>query len=237
MNDARCYAIFKNGKYVANTTSCEYTTDDITANWSVRAANEMGGLGEAAEAVAITATLSDGGMGTFCSATSCKAPEGLNIYTASVSDNTVTLNKVKDGIIPAGEGVVLGGEARTTYYMTPCEALEKLEGNSLKGTLERTLIENNNSFVLVYDKTEDVAYFKNFQNGAYIPAGKAYLDIPTAVQGAQLKVVINNGGTSGINSFNADGNDNGAYFTISGQKTMKPQRGLYIHNGKKIIIK
>lgn len=237
MSDARCYAIFKNGEYVANTISCEYTTDDMTATWTVRAANEMGGLGEAAEAVAITARLSAGGMGTFCSATSCKAPEGLNVYTASVSDNTVTLNKVSDGIIPAGEGVVLGGEASKTYYMTPCEAEKKLEGNSLKGTLERTLIENDYSFVLVYDQTEDVSYFKNFQNGAYIPVGKAYLEIPTAVQGAQLKVVINNGGTNGINSFNAYGNDNGAYFTISGQKTMKPQRGLYIHNGKKIIIK
>ena len=236
IDNARCYAIFKNGEYIDNTTSCEYPADDITANWSVRAANEMGGLGEAAEAVAITAKLSAGGMGTFCSATSCKAPEGLNVYTASVSENTVTLNKVNNGIIPAGEGVVLGGEASKTYYMTPCEAQGKLEGNSLKGTMERTLIENDYSFVLVYDKTEDVSYFKNFKNGAYIPAGKAYLEIPTALQGAQLKVVIN-GGTNGINSFNADGNDEGAYFTISGQKTMKPQRGLYIHNGKKIIIK
>ena len=99
------------------------------------------------------------------------------------------------------------------------------------------MINNSYSFVLVYDKTEDVSYFKNFQNGAYIPAGKAYLEIPTAIQGAQLKVVINNGGTNGRNSFNADGNNEGAYVTISGQKTMKPQRGLYIHNGKKIIIK
>ena len=74
-------------------------------------------------------------MGTFCSGISCKAPEGLNVYTASVNDNTVMLNKVSDGIIPAGEGVVLGGEASKTYNMTPCETLAKFEGNSLKGTL------------------------------------------------------------------------------------------------------
>ena len=237
---ALCWAVCHNGSVAGFTTTNSYDLTEEKFNdgsWSVRAANEMGGLGEAAEAVAITATLSAGGMGTFCSATSCKAPEGLNVYTASVSNNnTVTLNKVNNGIIPAREGVVLGGEASKTYYMTPCEAQGKLEGNRLKGTMERTLIEDDYSFVLVYDKTEDVSYFKNFQNGAYIPAGKAYLKIPTAVQGAQLKVVINNG-TSGINSFNADGNNNGAYFTISGQKTMKPQRGLYIHNGKKIIIK
>lgn len=236
--DARCYAVFMNGKYVENTTSCEYATSE-DGLWSVRAANEMGGLGEESDKINVftQAKLSDGGMGTFCSGISCKAPEGLNVYTASVNDNTVILNKVSDGIIPAGEGVVLGGEASRTYYMTPCETLAKFEGNSLKGTLERTMINNNYSFVLVYDKTEDVSYFKNFQNGAYIPAGKAYLEIPTAMQSAQLKVVINNGGTNGINSFNTDGNVNKTYYTLNGQRTLNPQKGVYILNGKKMVIK
>lgn len=237
MTDARCYAIFKNGEYVANTTSCEYTTNDMTATWTVRAANEMGGLGEAAEAKAITAKLSAGGMGTFCSATGCKAPDGLDVYTASVSGNTVTLNKVSNGIIPAGEGVVLAGEASKTYYMTPCEAEGKLEGNSLKGTLDKTLIENSYSYVLVYDKAEAVSYFKNFQNGAYMPAGKAYLEIPAAAQNSILKVVINNGGTNGINTVGNDDAQTGDYYTLSGLKTLKPQKGIFIHNGKKIIMK
>lgn len=238
IDGARCYVVFQNGKYVANTTSCEYTTGE-NGQWSVCAANEMGGLGEESNKIAVLtqATLSAGGMGTFCSAVSCKAPEGLNVYTASVSENTVTLNKVTDGVIPAGEGVVLGGEANKTYDMTPCEAEGKLEGNSLKGTLERTLIDNSYSFVLVYDKTADESYFKIFQNGAYIPAGKAYLEIPTAAQAKALKVVINNGGTTGISEIGNAEAANGEYYTISGQKTMKPQHGLFIHNGKKIIIK
>lgn len=239
VEDARCYAIFMNGEYVANTTSCEYATT-INGTWTVRAANEMGGLGEESDAVNVMtqAKLSAGGMGTFCSGVSCKAPEELNVYTASVKDNVVTLNKVADGIIPAGEGVVLGGEANKTYEMTVCEANGTLDENQLKGTTERTLISNDYSFVLVYDKAEDASYFKNFQNGAYIPAGKAYLEIPAAMQGAKLKVVVNNGETNGINSVEADNmNSNGEYFTLSGQKTVKPQHGIYIHNGKKVIIK
>lgn len=240
VDGARCYVVLQNGKYVANTTANEYDVNGIDGQWSVRAANEMGGLGEESDKVAVlTQTkLSAGGMGTFCSGISCKAPEGLNVYTATVNDNTVTLNKVADGVIPAGEGVVLGGEANQTYDMTPCEATGKLEGNSLKGTLERTLIDNSYSFVLVYDNAEDVSYFKIFQNGAYIPAGKAYLEIPAATQNSVLKVVINNGGTNGISETmnNAEGKD-GVYYTVSGQKTMKPQHGLFIHNGKKIVIK
>ena len=40
-----CWAVCKNGRVVAFTTQPQYTVDDATATWSVRAANEMGGLG------------------------------------------------------------------------------------------------------------------------------------------------------------------------------------------------
>lgn len=48
------WVVFKNGKYVANVIEPEYAIDDATATWSVRAANEMGGLGEATVATVAT---------------------------------------------------------------------------------------------------------------------------------------------------------------------------------------
>ena len=45
-----CWVIFKNGVYVGNTTVPSYEVDDASATWSVRAANEMGGLSEATTA-------------------------------------------------------------------------------------------------------------------------------------------------------------------------------------------
>lgn len=45
-----CWAICKDGKVVDFTTSPAYTVGDTSAKWSVRAANEMGGLSEAVEA-------------------------------------------------------------------------------------------------------------------------------------------------------------------------------------------
>lgn len=49
-----CWAVIKNGEIVEFTTTPEYTVDDASATWSVRAANEMGGLGEATEATEAT---------------------------------------------------------------------------------------------------------------------------------------------------------------------------------------
>jgi hypothetical protein len=51
---ALLYAIVKNGKVVDFTLDNSYTVDDAEAIWAVRAANEMGGLGEAAEATITT---------------------------------------------------------------------------------------------------------------------------------------------------------------------------------------
>lgn len=53
-NYVLCWAVCKNGKVVSFTTEPTYTVDDATATWSVRAANEMGGLGEATTATEAT---------------------------------------------------------------------------------------------------------------------------------------------------------------------------------------
>lgn len=49
-----CWAVIKDGEIVDFTITPEYTVDDASATWSVRAANEMGGLGEATEATLAT---------------------------------------------------------------------------------------------------------------------------------------------------------------------------------------
>lgn len=190
-----------------------------------------------AQALGITSiTLSESGLGTFCNSKTVKMPEGLTAYTATVDNKAVTLTKVEDGIIPAGNGVVLSGEASKSYDIEVTTSDKtKLGSNELVGTIERTLIENDYSFVLVYDKNQAKSYFKNFKNGAYLPAGKAYLPIPTATQDAKFHIVID--GTSGINAIENGSKADKAYYTLDGQKTIAPQNGVYIHCGKKVVIK
>ena len=188
-----------------------------------------------AQALGITSiTLSESGLGTFCNSKTVKMPEGLTAYTATVDNKAVTLTKVEDGIIPAGNGVVLSGEASKSYDIEVTTSDKtKLGSNELVGTIDRTLIENDYSFVLVYDKNQAKSYFKNFKNGAYLPAGKAYLPIPTATQDAKFHIVID--GTSGINAIENGSKADKAYYTLDGQKTIAPQNGVYIHCGKVVI--
>ena len=53
-NYVLCWVVFKDGKFVTATTVNSYEVDDTSSTWTVRAANEMGGLGEATEASIVT---------------------------------------------------------------------------------------------------------------------------------------------------------------------------------------
>ena len=82
-------------------------------------------------------------------------------------------------------------------------------------------------------KIGDKVGFAVVNNGVVIPAGKAYLSVPAS---SPAKFFGLDGEATGINSVKTAKAD-GAYYTLEGVKTTKPVKGLYIHNGKKIVVK
>ena len=93
--------------------------------------------------------------------------------------------------------------------------------------------------------TDDYAYILNTDglfhpaNAGTIPAGKAYLlktDVPTSARSLSL---VFDDETTGINTvkgseFMVNGSE---FFDLQGRKVAQPTKGLYIVNGKKVIIK
>ena len=184
------------------------------------------------------AKLSAAGMGTFCAPSACKAPEGLSVYTAAEAGNVVTLSKVADGIVPAGQGVVLSGEAGVTYAMEAAKtAGTELAGNALKAAVSATTIENDNTYVLICN-SQNKGQFARLEKGETIPAGKAYMEIDdTQVAANYLSIAF--GTETAIKAIDAAkktvGDD--AYYSLQGKKIERPQHGAYIHNGKVYVIK
>ena len=58
-------------------------------------------------------------------------------------------------------------------------------------------------------------------------------EFPVNVSGVYL---WKSGGSAGIKNLKADA-QNGAYYNLAGQKVANPQKGLFIQNGKKVILK
>ena len=74
-------------------------------------------------------------------------------------------------------------------------------------------------------------------SGAHINAFRAYISIPVS-QGAPEMLNIDFGGnTTGINTVNGEGLKVNGYYNLNGQRVSQPSKGLYIMNGKKVIIK
>lgn len=85
------------------------------------------------------------------------------------------------------------------------------------------------------------AVFAHTSGSGVLSANKAFLRTTTNVTTASargLELNFDEGETTGINTVQGSAfKANGEYFNLSGQRVAQPTRGLYIVNGKKVIIK
>ena len=101
-NYALLWAVCKNGKVVDFTVEPTYAVDDASATWSVRAANEMGGLGEATvaststgiENIATSANVLSTKIYTADGVQVSKLQKGINIVVKTMTDGSKKTNKI-----------------------------------------------------------------------------------------------------------------------------------------------
>ena len=98
-------------------------------------------------------------------------------------------------------------------------------------------------------ETNDRQYFLNsagtyfvlpLNNTSQMKATRAYIIVPAPAapaQGRQYSFDFN-GTTTAIDNVNVSGMEDGAWYTISGIRINRPAaKGVYIHNGRKVIVK
>ncbi len=185
---------------------------------------------------ATTVSVSDAGYATYATKYNVEVPndENVKVMTVTVNDDnsTITLNEVAAGTeIPAGTGILVkAAQGNHDFVVTSTEGT-KLENNSLIAATTDVTSDGATFFALT--KMDTKVGFAVVNKGVVIPAGKAYLSVPKA-SGAKFFGL--DGEATGINSVKTAKAD-GAYYTLEGVKTTKPVKGLYIHNGKKIVVK
>lgn len=159
--------------------------------------------------------------------------EGLTAYTATLSDQTVTLTAVDD--VPAYTGVVLQA-AKGTYNIPFAESSATESGDLVGDALSATAYNAFDGYTLYgLGTTTDGVQFRPVGSGS-IGAGKAFLKVPTAADVKFFDVVFDSTAT-GIRSI-ANGQlimDNAEIYNLAGQRMSKMQKGINIVNGKKVI--
>lgn len=184
----------------------------------------------------VTATIkSECGYATFCSdkALDFSAVEGLTAYIVTSTEAVAQLKKVTK--VPAGTGLVLGGDEEATYpkdYKVPVIATaDAIEGNLLKAAMTVTNAEEGD-YVLAYK--DEVRAFFPAEEGLAIPAGKAYLHIGSGAP-AFLPFDAETTGISATLKNNEKANKE--IFNLAGQRVSQPTKGLYIVGGRKVVVK
>ena len=163
---------------------------------------------------------------------------GVEAYTATVNESgKVELTKVDD--VQAETGLVLKATANT-YYLPVIESSETDKGSLMfSSTLTYDIWQPTdgtvNTFYGLTVNSEKKAQFVKISGGT-IPAQKAFLLINSPAEGARTLSVVFAGDATGINTVIAEKNVEGIY-NMNGQRVTAPAKGLYIMNGKKVILK
>ena len=184
-------------------------------------------------------------------------PEGLTAYTYIVTDGTLSESKTYEtgAVIPAATGVVVKTannsltENASFDFTVTAESGEVDNNNMLHGTDEAAMTnagDGNWKYYALSLNSSNTAgtvgfYFRKgcpngqaFQNGAH----KAYLAVPVA-QAKGMSGFAFGSETDGIGQIeNAELTmENATIYNLTGQKVNNTQKGVYIVNGKKVVIK
>ncbi len=157
--------------------------------------------------------------------------EGLKAYIATaVSESNVQMTRVNK--VPAGTGLVL--KTSGSSFDVPVfdgTGADNVSGNKMAGSATATTAVAANAGYILKD-----GVFQPSSEGN-LPAGKAYLNI--AVSGArELTMSFEDDDVTGIQSIeNGKSAIDNSVYDLSGRRVAQPTNGLYIVNGKKVVIK
>lgn len=165
-------------------------------------------------------------------------PSVLTAFTVkSVGETSVVLSPITDGIIPAGVPVLLLSKSVDSDDIRTSSTEEKgtAKGGQLKAAPKggKDVKSIGNIYLLYKDK------FYLSQTGT-IPENGVYLELQAEKSRSRGVLSIGDDGTTGIqqieNGLNLEKN---GWYTLDGRRleSAPTRKGLYINNGKKVVIK
>lgn len=256
---ALCYVVFKlneatnKWEYIDNTTDAIINLADYgTGYYSVRAANQRGGLGAATKAIRYVLQDPykleikkvgdykeegvDYGWTTICLPFNAKVPEEVKVYAATAHGKQTESDKVEDfimtltpvEIIDSLKGYIVYGAVGDHYFKSTSRTCDKptiLSGNPTDAAISST---NINCYVLAY-KTWGLGFYK--YTGATLAANRGWLPQDMVSKSNQETLNLGKRGISFVISDPTTGMSHPIYtietkddaiYNISGQRVKSP---------------
>ena len=192
-------------------------------------------------------TIGKNGFTTFASPRpldlrAAKLPDGLTAYKASVDGTRVIFTQL-DQTVPANTGVLLAGTADDNYNIPMAAEGTTVEGNAFLVNSVGGTFSADDGFTYYGLKkatsSSDKLVFATFNPSTVaIPSNKAYLKVADGGSARQLTCVFDDEAT-GISAtlMNSEERIVNSIYNLAGQRVAQPTKGLYIKNGRKVIVK
>ena len=168
------------------------------------------------------------------------AQEGIEAYAVTGNNETaVTTTKIA-GTVAANTGLLVKGTANVAYLVPLVASGDAVTTKMVASVAGGTVAAGTGTTVnYVLMNNGGVAEFQWIgSTAATLAANKAYLSIdggPKAAGARGLSIEID-GLSTGIKNIKVGSEDN-VYYDLQGRRVLYPTKGLYIVNGKKVIIK
>lgn len=171
---------------------------------------------------------------TYCNATNALdfSETGITAYTATDAGIWVTLNEITSGKVPANTPVVLykAGADGTAINVPVIASADAPAGTNDLRVSTGTDVEN----MYVLSKKSGTVGFYKWAGSPALSVGKVYL---LASSSSAPDFLGFDGETTAIEAVKAESVESGEYFNLAGQRVAQPTKGLYIVNGKKVVVK
>jgi len=146
-----------------------------------------------------------------------------------------------EGILPANTGAILkkyGQTGNSTIYLSPAEGAGSFSGtNLLDGTVATKTRESlGTGTTYVLGKIDDEIGLCEY-TATDLAEGKAYLFVEATGGGEAKALTLYFGDETALDAVKTETVDKGPAYDLSGRRVERTTRGLYIQNGKKLVVK
>ena len=183
--------------------------------------------------------VSDAGYSTYCSVNALDFTNVTSVtaYTASMNGGDAVFTPVT-GTVPAGTGLLIKGSEGSYQVPVVASSNTNVSSNLLVGVTANTEIGaatgNKTNFVL-QKQGSVVAFYKVGTNGFTVRANSAYLSVN--LNGLSKNMFSLDDETTGIEAIDNSQLTTDKYFDLQGRRVIAPTKGIYIRNGRKVVIK
>lgn len=159
---------------------------------------------------------------------------GLRAYKGTFTGYDVMMTQVTK--VGANNGFVVRdgkvGQEYTAKMLDNGDDCDSFENNNIWASINSTYVEGTDKYYFADGR------FLVATDGKYISSNGAYFNIYGASASNDLRLTFENAGATGINGIQVSQDDEDAYYTLSGIKMKFPKtKGIYVHKGKKYIVK